>query len=230
MPIKTFKLKDYTRGNSGDTIINHVLFGFMKEIPLTHIRVTSTRGVQLTKNFLLLWFNHGWRVFKLGEEWRQVAYTPWWAGIIPIRNTVMPVTSCTPNPVGFPIPIITEYLGKLLPPNLACVVTALRSSMWPEPVSISYLRIQSNTLALKDEIINEDWHEDNLEQSSMNSMKTTMYFPTMVNWKLFLHSLQRFCLLILFIPANCTSCNLYSLNDNSWDNLGITYRALCPQK
>lgn len=56
----------------------------MKEIPLTHIRVTSTRGVQLTKNLLLLWFNHGWRVFKLGEEWRQVAYTPWWAGIIPL--------------------------------------------------------------------------------------------------------------------------------------------------
>lgn len=76
----------------------------------------------------------------------------------------MPVTSCTPNPGDFPIPLITEYLGKQLPPHLVCVVTALRSSMWPEPVSISHLRIQSNTLALKDEIINEDWHEEKLEQ------------------------------------------------------------------
>ena len=36
------------------SLFMHILWGFMKEIPLTHIRVTSTRGVQLTKNLLLL--------------------------------------------------------------------------------------------------------------------------------------------------------------------------------
>lgn len=52
----------------------------------------------------------------------------------------------------------------------------------------------------------------------------TSCFPTMVNWKLFVYYLDETNILpILFIPANCTISNLYSLNDNSWDNLGTTY-------
>lgn len=55
MPIRACELKDRVRSNTGEIIINAgFILGFMKEIPLTHIRVTSTRGVQLTKNLLLL--------------------------------------------------------------------------------------------------------------------------------------------------------------------------------
>lgn len=106
MPTMACRLKDRMRGNTGEIIINAgFIWGFMKEIPLTHIRVTSTRGVQLTKNLLLLWFNHGWRVFKLGEEWRQVAYTPRRAGIIPVGTQLCLLLglflSCASNPGDF---------------------------------------------------------------------------------------------------------------------------------
>lgn len=111
------------RQNTGESIINAgFILGFMKEIPLTHIRVTSTRGVQLTKNLLLLWFNHGRRVFKLGEEGRQVAYTPWRAGIIPVGTQSclsLDLFCHVPQPWGLP-----QCLGKWPLPHLVCVVTA----------------------------------------------------------------------------------------------------------
>ena len=97
-------LKGYVRGNMELSLFMHILWEFMKEIPLTHIRVTSTRGVQLTKNLLLLWLHHGGCALELGKEWRQVAYAAWWAGVIPAGNShVLPPHTPTPLPVP-PLP------------------------------------------------------------------------------------------------------------------------------
>lgn len=53
-PARVLILKGNVRGDMELSLFMCILWGFMKEIPLTHIRVTSTRGVQLTKNLLLL--------------------------------------------------------------------------------------------------------------------------------------------------------------------------------
>lgn len=104
-PARALILKGYVRGNMELSLFMHILWEFMKEIPLTHIRVTSTRGVQLTKNLLLLWLHHGGRALELGKEWRQVAYAAWWAGVIPAGNShLLPPHTPTPLPAPPPLP------------------------------------------------------------------------------------------------------------------------------
>lgn len=60
---------------TADTQISSWKNSVKKQDLHTHVRVASTRWVQLSKYLLFLGLYHGWSVLKFGEKRRQVAYT-----------------------------------------------------------------------------------------------------------------------------------------------------------
>lgn len=67
------------------------------------------------------------------------------------------------------------------------------------------------------------WDSIHGEDTSLTSMRKTLCFPPglIENASYIPRIRPRFCLLVLFIPADCAA--ICSLNDNSWDNLGTTW-------
>lgn len=74
-----------------------------REVLHTHVRVTSTRWVQLSKYLLFLGFYHWWSVLKFGEKRRQVTDTAWRARVSPAKtNTCQRDRTCKMHISIFP--------------------------------------------------------------------------------------------------------------------------------